>query len=246
MRLDKYLAQAGMGTRSEVKKYIRSGRVEIDGETAKRPEEQVDKENRVVLDGKPVYYEKFEYYMLHKPAGVVSATTDDRYTTVVELITEPHARDIFPVGRLDKDTEGLLILTNDGALAHELLSPRKHVSKTYFVRVEGKVTKEDKELFAQGMDIGDEKPVKPARLFDEKFFPEMGQTEVKIQITEGRYHQIKRMFAKIHKPVCYLKRLSMGNLCLDETLEKGAFRKLTQQEISLLRNGEKKKEQPTE
>lgn len=234
MRLDKYLAQAGMGTRSEVKKWIRSGRVLLDGRVAKRPEEAVEEVTEVLLDGERVCYYEHEYFMLYKPAGVVSATRDRRERTVVELITCPHSRELFPVGRLDKDTEGLLILTNDGALAHDLLSPKKHVEKTYFVRVQGQVTQEDIELFAAGMDIGDEKPTKPARIFEQRTLNAGEETELKVTITEGRYHQIKRMFQKAGKPVRYLKRLSMGGLVLDDALEKGGFRRLTREEVEVL------------
>ena len=233
MRLDKYLAQAGMGTRSEVKKWIRSGRVLLNGTVAKRPEEAVEEGDEVLLNGEMVCLEKQEYYMLHKPAGVVSATKDLYERTVVELITCPHAKDLFPVGRLDKDTEGLLVLTNDGALAHELLSPRKHVEKTYFVRIQGHMTEEDRRVMADGMDIGDQRKTEPAKLFGEKAIG--NETELKITITEGRYHQIKRMFGKLGKPVVYLKRLSMGGLVLDEALRKGEYRKLTSEEVAILK-----------
>lgn len=235
MRLDKYLAQAGMGTRSEVKKWIRSGRVLLDGQVAKRPEETVGENTEVLLDGERVCFFSQEYFMLHKPAGVVSATRDRRERTVVDLITCPHSRELFPVGRLDKDTEGLLILTNDGALAHRLLSPNKHVEKTYLVRVQGYITQRDVEIFAKGMDIGEKKLTKPARIFDEKILSDGEYTELKVTITEGRYHQIKRMFQKVGKPVQYLKRLSMGGLVLDETLKKGDFRRLTPEEVESLR-----------
>lgn len=235
MRLDKYLAQAGMGTRSEVKKWIRSGRVLLDGQVAKRPEEAVEENTEVILDGERVCFFSREYFMLHKPAGVVSATKDRKERTVVDLITCPHSRELFPVGRLDKDTEGLLILTNDGALAHRLLSPKKHVEKTYLVWVQGKMEEEDVESFAKGMDIGDEKLTKPARIFDQRILSDGECTELKITITEGRYHQIKRMFQKVGKPVQYLKRLSMGELVLDEALKKGDFRRLTPEEVESLR-----------
>lgn len=237
MRLDKYLAQAGMGTRSEVKKWIRSGRVLLDGRVAKRPEETVEEYSEVFLDGEKVCFYQQEYFMLHKPAGVVSATKDAVERTVVELITCPHSKELFPVGRLDKDTEGLLILTNDGALSHKLLSPKKHVEKTYFVLVQGEVTEEDVEIFATGMEIGDGKLTKPARIFDQKILSQGEKTELKITITEGRYHQIKRMFQKVGKPVLYLKRLSMGGLMLDKNLEKGAFRRLTREEVARLGGG---------
>lgn len=248
MRLDKYLAQAGVGTRTEVKKLIRSGRVTVDGETVKKAEEKVENSSEICVDGTVIYWSEFEYFMLHKPQGVVSATQDDRDKTVVDLITCPHSKELFPVGRLDKDTEGLLLLTNDGVLAHELLSPKKHVSKRYQVWVEGKVTAEAKQLLETGIDIGDDTLTKPALLenlqyfdafanpvFQESADTQIAQTRLEIVITEGRYHQIKRMFAKTGNPVQYLKRLSMGNLVLDASLEPGAFRRLETEEIEQLK-----------
>lgn len=259
VRLDKFLAHAGLGTRSEVKKLIRSGRVLLNGVAAKRPEDKVCEGMEVLLDGEAVSQTKNEYYMLNKPKGVVSASKDKEAKTVVDFITCPHANNLFPVGRLDKDTEGLLLLTNDGALAHELLSPRKHVKKVYQVWVEGAVTREDEELFAVGLDIGDEKKTKPAKLENIRYYDREGrmitfdaskahcmaaddseevsgqsqiyQTRLEIVITEGRYHQIKRMFAKVGKAVQYLRRISMGNLVLDETLALGEYRRLTEEEI---------------
>jgi 16S rRNA pseudouridine516 synthase len=237
MRLDKYLAQAGVGTRSEVKKLIRSGRVFLNGTAAGRPEEKVEDETEVWVDGTLISCAEYEYFMLNKPAGVVSATKDARDKTVVDLITVPHAKELFPVGRLDKDTEGLLLLTDDGALAHQLLSPRKHICKTYLVEVLGGVTAEDIALLENGMDIGDDKPTKPARLADITYFGSetAKKTRLKITITEGRYHQIKRMFARVGKPVQYLKRLSMGSLLLDDSLALGAFRRLTKDEVERLK-----------
>lgn len=236
MRLDKFLANAGIGTRSEVKKMIRSGRITVDGEMVKRPEYQTDETYTVALDGGDIQYSKFEYYMLNKPAGVVSATVDE-CTTVVELIKETKHRDLFPVGRLDKDTEGLLIITNDGKLAHDLLSPGKHVSKTYFVRVDGFVNEDDVRLFGEGVDIGDDKLTKPAVIKNIRHIQDKDtqMTELLITITEGRYHQIKRMFAKIKKPVLYLKRIAMGELKLDEKLGLGEYRLLSSDELNCLK-----------
>lgn len=238
MRLDKYLTLAQMGTRSEVKKIIRSGRVFLNGVQVKKADEKVESEDEVMVDGMQITYETYEYFMLHKPAGVVSATRDKKDRTVVDLITCPHKKDIFPVGRLDKDTEGLLILTNDGAMAHELLSPSRHVKKTYFVRILGELNASAIEKLENGLDIGDDKPTKPAVLSEISTpYCESGTeiyTELCITITEGRYHQIKRMFAKVGNPVMYLKRISMGGIVLDEKLEKGAFRKLTEDEVRQL------------
>lgn len=234
IRLDKYLAEMGCGTRSEVKAMIRKGRVTVDKKTVKAPETKIDTDaERVELDGSPVAYEEMAYYLLNKPAGVVSATRDGRQKTVLDLLPGKRRQDLFPVGRLDKDTEGLLLITNDGALAHNLLSPGKHVDKEYFARVRGRVTQEDAVKFAQGVDIGDEKPTLPAEL---TILSSGEESEITLVIREGRFHQVKRMFEAVGKEVVYLKRLSMGSLRLPEDLACGAFRPLTQQEISELKN----------
>lgn len=235
MRLDKFLANTGFGTRSEVKKKIRSGQVIVNGEVIKRPECSVKKEDSIICGEDEVRYTEFVYYMLNKPAGVVSATTDRDCMTVVELIKETNHKGLFPVGRLDKDTEGLLLITNDGKLAHDLLSPARHVPKIYFVRVEGLVSMEDIQLLENGVDIGDEKPTKPAKISDVNHRNENAQTELLITITEGRYHQVKRMFQKIQKPVVYLKRIQIGALKLDDTLDYGDYRPLSSDEVQGLR-----------
>lgn len=232
LRLDKYLAEMGYGTRSEVKKCIAKGQVCINDVIIKKPEFKLDiKEDSVVFQGQPVCYTAFEYYMLNKPAGVVSATEDTRETTVIDLIRTKQRQDLFPVGRLDKDTEGLLLITNDGALAHRLLSPKKHVDKTYYAKINGVVTDEDVCAFANGLDIGDEKPTLPAELQILK----SGETsEIELTIQEGRFHQVKRMFRARGKKVMYLKRLRMGTLSLDKALQPGEYRKLTKKEIEEL------------
>lgn len=232
IRLDKYLADMGMGTRSELKKAIRSGRAAVDGITVVKPEEKIDETvQRVTFDGNDVGYQKQEYFMLHKPAGVVSATRDKKEKTVIDLITGQKRKDLFPVGRLDKDTEGLLLITNDGALAHRLLAPGKHVDKVYYARIEGRVTEEDVTAFAQGLDIGDEELTLPAKL---EILESDEESEIYLTIQEGRFHQVKRMFEVSGKRVTYLKRISMGSLRLDETLEKGAYRALTDEELERL------------
>lgn len=232
IRLDKYLADMGIGTRSELKKIIRNGRVQIDGKVEKKPETKIDEtKQKVVCDGKEVGYEAKEYYMLHKPAGVVSATKDAKEKTVLDLITDKKRKDLFPVGRLDKDTEGLLLITNDGELSHRLLSPRKHVDKRYYAKIQGKVTTEDVKKFAEGLDIGDDALTKPARL---EILKSAEESEICLTITEGRFHQVKRMFQAVGKEVTYLKRLSMGMLVLDESLKKGEYRPLTKEEIEKL------------
>jgi len=156
MRLDKYLSDMGVGTRSELKKDIRKGGVSVDGEIAKDPGHSVSASSRVVFRGHEVVYEEFVYFMLHKPAGIISASEDEREDTVIDLIPEPRRRDLFPVGRLDRDTEGLLIITNDGALAHRLLAPGKHVDKVYEAEIEGIVTEADVEIFAEGLKIDED------------------------------------------------------------------------------------------
>ena len=236
IRLDKYLADMGCGTRSQVKQMIRKGQVEINGEKIKKPDQKITiAQDRVCVAGKEIRYEKYRYYLLHKPAGYVSATTDNRDKTVLELLPENIRRELFPVGRLDKDTEGLLLLTNDGELAHRLLSPKKHVDKTYYARIDGKVDEEDQRAFLQGVDIGDELLTAPAEL---KIHKAGSESEIEITITEGRYHQIKRMFEAVGMQVLYLKRLRMGPLYLDESLACGEYRKLTTEEIQSLKNRE--------
>lgn len=235
IRLDKYLADMNLGTRAQVKEYIKKGKVQINGQIQKKPEIKVNiYKDEILLDGKQVKYISYEYYMLYKPKGVVSATQDKRDKTVVDLIFGKNRKDLFPVGRLDKDTEGLLLITNDGELAHRLLSPKKHVEKTYFAKIQGVVTEEDRKKFREGIDIGEEKLTLPAKLSVLKM---EAISEVEITIVEGKFHQVKRMFAAIGKPVLYLERLSMGSLTLDENLKKGEYRPLTGAEKKKLFEG---------
>ncbi|MWC28932.1 pseudouridine synthase [Paenibacillus sp. MMS18-CY102] len=242
LRLDKLLSNMGYGTRSEIKKAVKQGSVTVDGRVVKDSGLQIKpKEQQVAFNGEQVIYRDVIYLMLHKPPGVVSATEDSRDQTVIDLLdTNDQVLQPFPVGRLDKDTEGLLLLTNDGQLAHDLLSPRKHVSKTYFARVLGEeaVGQADRDQFASGVELDDGYVTMPARL-------EIEQTErtdegwlslIQITIQEGKFHQIKRMFQAVGKQVIYLKRLSMGPLHLDETLPIGEYRELTEDEIELLRS----------
>lgn len=234
IRLDKYLTELGIGTRSEVKKYIKAGLVTVDGVLEKKPEVKVEEEKvQVCFRGEKLSYAAYEYYLFHKPAGCVSATEDRVHKTVMDYLTDTRRKDLFPVGRLDIDTEGLLFITNDGALAHELLSPAKHVPKTYYAKVEGHVTKEDVNLFGNGVDIGEEKPTKPAKLV---LLSEGDISEIRLTITEGKFHQVKRMFEAVGKRVVYLKRLSMGTLVLPEDLKPGEYRALTEQELAELKN----------
>ncbi len=234
MRLDKFLCATGFGTRSQVKELLKKGLVKVNGDTARRPEQKVDEErDQVVCGGKEAVYAPYTYLMLHKPAGVVSATEDSRERTVLDLAPETYRKDLFPVGRLDKDTEGLLLLTNDGALAHELLSPGKHVDKTYYARILGQVTEAHVKSFLEGLDIGEKRKTLPAELL----ILRRGEiSEVEITIREGKYHQIKRMFQAVGCQVQYLKRLRMGTLVLDEALPSGACRPLTKEELRALKN----------
>lgn len=237
LRLDKYLSDLSVGTRSEVKVLIKKGRVKINGELCKSPEQKVDTAQDVVtVDGKELVFKRFEYYMLNKPAGVVSATTDNRFETVTDLIESSNRKDLFPVGRLDRDTEGLLLITNDGELAHNLLSPKKHVDKVYFAKVKGNVGREDIRLFKEGLVVDDEFTALPAEL---TVLKEGNISEITLTIREGKFHQVKRMFEAVEKEVIYLKRLSMGSLILDESLLPGEYRELTGDEIKKLKQNER-------
>ena len=210
IRLDKYLADMGVGTRTEVKKYIRQGKVMVDSIVVKTPELKVDIQKQAVFcNGQAVVYKAYEYYMLNKPAGVVSATTDPKDKTVLDLISGKNRKDLFPVGRLDKDTEGLLLITNDGELAHRLLAPKKHVDKVYYAKIEGVVTEDDRQKFSEGLSIGDGEVTKPAKL---EILVSAKVSEIRLTIQEGKFHQVKRMFEAVNKKVIYLKRLSMGTL----------------------------------
>ena len=233
VRLDKYLADMGAGTRSEVKEYIRKGRITVGGKVVKQPDLKLDiSQAEVYFDSRCIEYEALEYYMLNKPAGVVSATTDKHCKTVVELIETGKNKNLFPVGRLDKDTEGLLLITNDGDLAHRLLSPKKHVPKTYYAHIKGKVDEEDVIVFHSGIKLEEDFTTLPARLVIKK----AGEvSEIEVTIYEGKFHQVKRMFEAVGKEVLYLKRLSMGDLVLDENLILGGYRKLTEEELNRLK-----------
>ena len=237
-RLDKALSSLGCGSRKEVGAMIRAGRAAVNGQIVRDPSIKVTPaEDQLTLAGAPVRWRTGRYYMLNKPPGVVSARVDNLHETVLSLFPEKERAVLFPVGRLDKDTEGLLLITNDGALSHRLLSPKSHVSKVYEAVIDGKVTEEDRQAFAEGLDIGDDKPTLPAELTiletTEKE-PGIFESRIRITICEGRFHQIKRMFEKVGKTVVYLKRLSMGSLELDPTLPKGSARLLTQEEKAAL------------
>ncbi len=234
MRLDKYLSDMGAGTRSELKKEIRKGGAVVDGKVVKDPGYSVSSSSSVIFRGTSVAYEEFVYYMLNKPAGIISASEDDREPTVVDLIDEPKRRDLFPVGRLDRDTEGLLLITNDGALSHRLLSPKHHVDKVYYVKVSGILSESDIELFRDGLVLTDGLECLPADLEILSVSDDEYASEALITIREGKFHQVKRMFSSIGAEVSYLKRLSMGPLVLDPDLAPGEYRRLTPDELASL------------
>ncbi|GAB7388035.1 pseudouridine synthase [Bacillaceae bacterium] len=238
MRLDKLLANMGYGTRKEIKKLAKQGIITVNGEVAKDTSLHVDPQaDRIEIAGEKVAYRKYVYLMLHKPQGFISATEDPEERTVIDLLPEKYLPfKPFPVGRLDKDTEGLLILTNDGKLAHNLLSPKKHVPKTYYADVLGEVTKEDVIAFKKGVVLDDGYETLPAEL-NILHVEKNGMTmlsKIKITIFEGKYHQVKRMFAAVGKKVTYLKRIAMGNLRLDPRLHPGEVRELSEEELKLL------------
>jgi len=239
MRIDKMLANLGFGSRKDVKQLLKSGVVQINNVVIKDSKQHVDPENDVVsLNGEVIEYRQFIYLMMNKPNGVISATEDSKDETVIDLLEmadcvfEP-----FPVGRLDKDTEGLLLLTNDGQLAHRLLSPKKHVPKMYYAVIDGVVTEADVEAFKQGVTLDDGYVTKPGEL---NIIKSGIRSEIELTITEGKFHQVKRMFQAVDKRVVYLKRMTMGPLKLDEDLELGEYRELTEEEIEQLLNYQQK------
>lgn len=249
IRLDKYIAEAAGLTRKDAKTALSKGRVRVNGAVCKNGDNKVSESDEVTLDGKSLTAEEFLYLMLHKPAGVVSATEDGRDKTVLDLVKEHSApdadsvtatgyflgkRELFPVGRLDKDTEGLLLLTDDGELAHKLLSPKKHVDKVYFARLDGEVPADAVARFADGIQVGQDYKALPAKL--EVLSVKDGVSEVHIALREGKFHQVKRMCHEIGCEVTYLKRISMGKLVLDNTLQPGECRRLTPEETDILKS----------
>ncbi|WP_034538374.1 pseudouridine synthase [Carnobacterium inhibens] len=238
MRLDKLLANMGFGTRKTVKTLLKAKEVTVNGIVIKDGKSQVDPDkDKVVVAGEAVEYQEFVYFMLHKPQGVVSATNDNLHKTVIDLLApKDQVLDPFPVGRLDKDTEGLLLLTNDGTLAHNLLSPKKHVDKCYKATINGIVNEQDILAFKNGITLNDGFNCQSAELDILSIDVDAEQSIIQVTIHEGKFHQVKRMFEAVDKSVTYLKRLSMGNLKLDETLEIGKYRQLTEEELSSLTN----------
>lgn len=235
MRLDKLLAHSGFGTRKEVKDIIKKGYVKVNGSVIKKDKQHVDPiDDEVIVDGVKIEYEEYVYYMLNKPDGYVSATEDNIYPTVVELIEDYYRNDLFPVGRLDIDTEGLLLLTNDGVLAHQLLSPKSHCSKIYYAKIKGIVDENDIDSFKNGIIIDTGYQCMSANLKILKI--DGDYSEVEVEIYEGKFHQIKKMFKAVGKEVVYLKRIQMKNLVLDDTLELGEYRRLTNEELDRLKD----------
>lgn len=233
MRIDKMLANLGYGSRKEVKKLLKNGAVEVNQQKIKDAKQHVDpKKDVVTINGEIVEYKEFVYLLLNKPQGVISATEDSEHETVLDLLEmEDLVFSPFPVGRLDRDTEGLLLLTNDGQLAHRLLSPKKHVPKTYFAVINSEVTEDDITAFKKGVILDDGYETKPGEL---KILKSGLTSDIELTITEGKFHQVKRMFEAVGKRVIYLQRISMGPLVLDETLELGEYRELTEEEIMKL------------
>lgn len=234
-RVDKILSNSGFGTRREIKQLVKSGQVKVDGEVIDDSGMHVDpKKSQIEISGQKLNYRQYIYIMMNKPAGVISATFDDRHETVIDILSEEYkCFDLFPVGRLDIDTEGLLLITNDGQLAHEILSPKKHVPKRYFAFIEGEVTQEDVKRFEEGVILGDGYKTLPAELY---ILDRDVNSSVDVVIYEGKFHQVKRMFEAVGKKVKFLKRVTMGNLVLDKDLAPGEFRELTQDELSNLIN----------
>lgn len=226
MRLDKFLCDTAGLTRTEAKNAVKKGQIAVNGQVQKAADFKVkETTDTVTFQGRPLSYAAFHYYILYKPAGVITATEDKKESTVMDILREEKVKNLFPVGRLDKDTEGLLLITDDGELAHNLLSPKKHVDKEYLVKVRDSISEEDCRKLSEGVDIGDEKPTAPAKV------ERVAEKEILLTIREGRFHQVKRMLQAVGNEVLYLKRLSMGSLRLPKDLEKGAYRPLSEEEI---------------
>lgn len=233
LRIDKILSNLGYGSRAEIKVYCKKGLVKVNDKVISNPGTQVDTDDdKIEFNNEVVRYREFVYIMMNKPDGYLSATFDKRDPIVLDLIDVSYLTfEPFPVGRLDKDTEGLLVLTNDGQLAHRVLSPKKHVPKTYYAKIEGIVTEEDVKAFEKGVTLDDGYETMPSQL---KILESGETSEIELTIHEGKFHQVKRMFESVSKKVVYLKRLSMGKLKLDETLDLGEYRELTDEEVKLI------------
>lgn len=232
MRLDKFLVACAVGSRTEVKNFLKTGRVTVNGKKEKSAKLQINEDtDEICFDGEKLDYEEFVYYMMNKPQGVISATEDPKHKTVLDLLDDyARAKEVFPVGRLDIDTHGLLLLTNDGKLAHALLSPKRHVDKTYMAQVKGIMTDEDIETFAKGIPLKDF-TCQPAKLELVSIDTEENKSLVRVTIAEGKFHQVKRMVAYCGKEVVDLQRVTMGTLTLDEELKRGEWRRLSKEEL---------------
>lgn len=236
MRLDKYLANMGIGSRKEVKQLIKQKRVRVNEKIITADKFQVDeKKDKIIFAGEAISYQKFFYYMLNKPAGIITATRDNFAKTVLDLLSnEDYRQDLFPVGRLDKDTEGLLLITNDGALSHHLLSPRHHIEKEYFAETAGIMRDHDIARFAQGLEIDQGEICLPAKVVIEAINEDKETSQIRLILQEGKFHQVKRMVHAVGKEVTYLKRIRMGGLYLDDQLSLGNYRELTEEELRWL------------
>lgn len=237
MRIDKFLSNTGYGTRNEVKKLIKDKKVYINNKLVLKTSQNINENiDKVEVDGILAKYKKYVYLMLNKSGDCISATTSYKEKTVIDYVPEEYSHyELFPMGRLDKDTQGLLILTNDGKLSHEVLSPKHHVPKKYYAKIQGIVTNEDIEKFKNGLDIGEKKLTKEAFLEIININEKENTSEIEVTITEGKYHQVKRMFEEINCKVTFLKRIQMGQLMLDESLKLGEIRELEEFEVELLK-----------
>lgn len=238
MRLDKFLSHCGLGSRKEVKNLIKKGIVKVNQEVVREGKRNVNEDrDEVYVQEELIIYQSHFYYLLNKPKGVISAVTDKKEKTVIDILKVKDRRsDLFPVGRLDKDTEGLLLLTNDGLLAHELLSPKKHVEKEYFARIAGLVGQEDQKKFKAGLALSSGEVCLPAQLIIKSLDVDNNQSEVWITLCEGKFHQVKRMFEAVDKRVTYLQRIRMGTLLLDSEVKVGNYRELFPEEVAQLKN----------
>lgn len=235
-RLDKFLVEMSVASRSTIKDMAKKGRIAVNGNIVKATDLKIDEDvDTVYVDGQVIAFSNTEYFMLNKPAGVITATLDKKAKTVLDLIDERTRNDLFPVGRLDKDTEGLLLITNDGDLAHRLLAPKKHVEKVYYADIDGIVTDEHVRRFAEGLTLLDGTPVMPGELTVLETDTNADTSKIQLTIHEGKFHQVKRMFEAVGCSVTYLKRLSMGPLMLDDALKPGEYRRLTDEEINMLK-----------
>ncbi len=233
MRIDKFLSNMGEGSRQQIKKLIKSGAVCVDGQIIYKPDTQIDPSQNIYINGKQIVYRKYIYIMMNKPQNVISATQDTKNKTVIDILDENISKfSLFPVGRLDKDTEGLIILTNDGKLCHNLLAPKKHIPKTYYADIEGEVTDYDINCFKEGVILDDGYKTLPADL---KIIKSSNISSIELTIFEGKFHQVKRMFESVNKKVIFLKRIAIGNLKLDKNLDIGKYRYLIESELNLLK-----------